>query len=182
MKAILLKKDMNAKLSKINVLNINSGNESLFDFCISCEIELIGETMVLVNIYNYNGPTEEDFLEFSEFLWDYISNNTNKLIIVGGDFNMDEEFQGKYRKWGMVIKNVKENLYKLGYKEVLSNSLDVKSYTFVSLINKKPYQLDYLFIPKNMKINKINTVNENEIFNQKPRLSDHLPIIVTVEL
>ena len=95
---------------------------------------------------------------------------------------MDEEFQGKYRKWGMVIKNVKENLYKLGYKEVLSNSLDVKSYTFVSLINKKPYQLDYLFIPKNMKINKINTVNENEIFNQKPRLSDHLPIIVTVEL
>jgi len=182
MKAILLKKDMNAKLSKINVLNINSGNESLFDFCISCEIELIGKTMVLVNIYNYNGPTEEDFLEFSEFLWDYISNNTNKLIIVGGDFNMDEEFQGKYRKWGMVIKNVKENLYKLGYKEVLSNSLDVKSYTFVSLINKKPYQLDYLFIPKNMKINKINTVNENEIFNQKPRLSDHLPIIVTVEL
>jgi len=182
MKAILLKKDMNAKLSKINVLNINSGNKSLFDFCISCEIELIGETMVLVNIYNYNGPTEEDFLEFSEFLWDYISNNTNKLIIVGGDFNMDEEFQGKYRKWGMVIKNVKENLYKLGYKEVLSNSLDVKSYTFVSLINKKPYQLDYLFIPKNMKINKINTVNENEIFNQKPRLSDHLPIIVTVEL
>ena len=182
MKAILLKKDMNAKLSKINVLNINSGNESLFDFCISCEIELIGKTMVLVNIYNYNGPTEDDFLEFSEFLWDYISNNTNKLIIVGGDFNMDEEFQGKYRKWGMVIKNVKENLYKLGYKEVLSNSLDVKSYTFVSLINKKPYQLDYLFIPKNMKINKINTVNENEIFNQKPRLSDHLPIIVTVEL
>jgi len=182
MKAILLKKDMNAKLSKINVLNINSENESLFDFCISCEIELIGKTMVLVNIYNYNGPTEDDFLEFSEFLWDYISNNTNKLIIVGGDFNMDEEFQGKYRKWGMVIKNVKENLYKLGYKEVLSNSLDVKSYTFVSLINKKPYQLDYLFIPKNMKINKINTVNENEIFNQKPRLSDHLPIIVTVEL
>ena len=46
MKAILLKKDMNAKLSKINVLNINSGNESLFDFCISCEIELIGKTMV----------------------------------------------------------------------------------------------------------------------------------------
>lgn len=182
MKAILLKKDMNAKLSKINVLNINSGNESLFDFCISCEIELIGKTMVLVNIYNYIGPTEDDFLEFSKFLLDYISNNTNKLIIVGGDFNMDEEFQGKYRKWGMVIKNVKENLYKLGYKEVLSNSLDVKSYTFVSLINKKPYQLDYLFIPKNMKINKINTVNENEIFNQKPRLSDHLPIIVTVEL
>lgn len=182
MKAILLKKDMNAKLSKINVLNINSGNESLFDFCISCEIELIGKTMVLVNIYNYIGPTEDDFLEFSKFLWNYISNNTNKLIIVGGDFNMDEEFQGKYRKWGMVIKNVKENLYKLGYKDVLSNSLDVKSYTFVSLINKKPYQLDYLFIPKNMKINKINTVNENEIFNQKPKLSDHLPIIVTVEL
>ena len=182
MNAILIKNNIDVKIKRVNILDIHSKNEVITDFCTSCEIDFFGKPVILISIYNYIGPNERDFSEFLEFLWEYINNNRNKIIIIGGDFNMDEKFQGKYRKWGLIIKNVKERLSKLGYKEVLSISLEFKPHTFISPKNKKPYQLDYLFIPKEVKINEINVVSENEIFNQKPRLSDHLPIIATIEL
>lgn len=76
---------------------------------------------------------------------------------------------------------MKRELSKLGYIDVLYEMYGENVFTFLTS-NKKPYQLDYLFIPKNIKLVDIKVGDKNEIFNTKPRLSDHLPIIATVDL
>lgn len=48
--------------------------------------------------------------------------------------------------------------------------------------NKKPYQLDYLFIPKNIKLIDVKVEDKNKIFNTKSRLSDHLPIVAIIDV
>ena len=182
MNVILIKNNINAEIKRTNVLDTHSKNEVIADFCTSCEIELFGKTITLISIYNYIGPNKRDFSEFLQVLWKYISINRNKIIIIGGDFNMDEEFQGQLRGWGQLMKNLKEELSTFGYKDVLSDGLNSKPYTFITPANKRPYQLDYLFIPRNIKLVNAKVGNEDEIFNTKPRLSDHLPIIATVEI
>ncbi len=74
---------------------------------------------------------------------------------------MDEKFRGKYKGWGILAEKMKKELYQIGYN--LSLKFIPKAFTFISPANKKPYQLDYLFIPKDVKVEKIKVGDENEI-------------------
>jgi exonuclease III len=56
-----------------------------------------------------------------------------------------------------------------------------KRYTWINPNSKDKYKLDYLFLPKQIK-SKIEPVDEKEIFNQRQKLSDHLPIIAEIEI
>ncbi len=182
MNAILINKNINGKIKRGNIFDIHPKNEVIIDSSLSCEVELLDRNIFLMSIYNYIGPDEKDFSEFLESLLEFINKNKTKPIIIGGDFNMDEEFQSQYKRWGILIRKVKKELNKLGFKEVLSEQFKSKPYTFISPRNKRPYQLDYLFIQKNIKLDKVIVGSKNEIFHQKPKLSDHLPILATIEL
>ncbi len=187
MLAILINKQTipihSEEIIKVNTLNIYSHNDYLMDFSISCELDLSKNPLSIINIYNYMSPNEKDFLEFLDFLWRYIRNNIyKKTIIVGGDFNMDKRFKGRYKKWGDIICDIKKTFSLLGFKEVVSKTLGNSVYTFLSPLNKQKYQLDYLFIPEHIKITNIRVGPEETIFSIKPKLSDHLPIICDINL
>jgi len=181
MNAILLKIDIFTNVEKENILQVNSENDVIADFYVSCETTLFGNKLALLSIYNYMGPDVSDFSEFLEILYGYIQGNRNKIII-GGDLNMDEKFQKQLKKWGLLARGMKKELSKLGYIDVLYEKYGENTFTFLARSNKKPYQLDYLFIPKDVKLVDVKVGDKNEIFNTKPRLSDHLPIVATVEI
>ena len=184
MNAILLKRDIPTNFTNVekeNILQINSEKDFIADFCVSCETTLFGNKLTFLSIYNYMGPNASDFSEFLKILYGYIKSNRNKIII-GGDFNMDEKFQKQLKEWGILAREMKKELSKLGYIDVLYEKYDDNIFTFLAHSNKKPYQLDYLFIPKDIKLVDVKVGDKNKIFNTKPKLSDHLPIIATVEI
>jgi len=181
MNAILLEKDILTNVEKENILQ-ESENDVIADYCVSCEATLFGNKFALLSIYNYMGSDITDFSKFLEVLYGYIQGNEDKIIIIGGDFNMDEKFQKGLKKWGLLAREMKKELSQLGYKDVLYEKYGKNSYTFLAGRNKKPYQLDYLFIPQNIKLVDVKVGDKNEIFNTKPKLSDHLPIVGTIEI
>ena len=179
MNAILLKRDTFPKAEKENILQVNSENDVVADFSVSCETDVFGKKLAFLSIYNYMGPDVSDFSEFLEILYRYLQVNRDKVIFIGGDFNMDEKFQKQLKKWGLLLKEMKKELSKFGYIDVLN---DKNTFTFLAPHTEKPYQLDYLFVPKTTKLVESKVGDKNEIFNTKPRLSDHLPIIATVKI
>ncbi len=48
-----------------------------------------------------------------------------QITIVGGDFNIDERFSGKYKGWRLLAKKMKKELFQLGHIEVLSDKFGV---------------------------------------------------------
>ncbi len=184
MNVILIKKNIGIEPKKEDIFsnNNNPNIDTIMDICVGAKIELTKTKLVIFSIYNYIGFSNSDFYTFLKVMLNYIRYNKDKLIIIGGDFNMDEKFKGNYKTLGKLAKNLKEELYKLGYYDVLFSKFDSESFTFIAHKNKEKYQLDYLFIPTYSKVNKIEVGNRNNIFNQKPKLSDHLPIILTIDL
>lgn len=59
-------------------------------------------------------------------------------------------------------RNEKKELSKLGYIEVLYEVYGENAFTFLTH-NKKSYQLDYLFIPKNIRISGVNVPDKSQI-------------------
>jgi len=182
MNAILIKKNAGVAVKKEDILDINSENLLIKDFSVSCEMEFLGKQLRLINVYNYIGPKEKDFSEFLEILYRNIQNRKNKITIVGGDFNMNKKFQGYLAGWSNLAKNMIKKFSELGYREALCKKSEQDNFTFVTPNKKASYQLDYLFLPEYIKINKAMTEDKDKIFNRKPRLSDHLPIIVIAEI
>jgi exonuclease III len=182
MNAVLVKKNITTKIEKENIFNINSENAALADYCVSCKMDLFGKKVVLISVYNYslNRGEFEKFL--LKILLNYIrENRNNKIIIIGGDFNMDERFPDTLKGWRRLAKNMKKELYQLGYKEILSEKFGSKT-TFIAPRNEKEYQLDYLFVPKHVKVINVTVGDKDKIFKPKPRLSDHLPIILEIKI
>mgnify|MGYP000462786052 CR=1 FL=1 len=182
MNAILIKKDL-TKIRKEDVLFESPEFDVIADFYVSAKIKSDDKEIVLISVYNYMGPNEEEFSMFLDALFNYIQNNREReIIVIGGDFNMDENFKGYLKGWGLLAERMKKKLYQLNFYEALSHKFGSEAFTFITPKKKIPYQLDYLFIPKRIKVQEVEVGNENEIINQKPRLSDHLPIIATIEL
>ena len=95
---------------------------------------------------------------------------------------MDEKFQKQLKKWGSLAREIKKELSEFGYIDVLYEKYGENAFIFLARSNKEPYQLDYLFIPKDIKLVDVKVGDKNEIFNTRPRLSDHLPIVATLEI
>ena len=123
MNAILLKKNPNMKKIEEESISYNTSEiDIIADFYVSVKIELNKKKIVFISVYNYIGPSEDEFSKFLDSMLSYIRNNKNReqIIIIGGDFNMDEKFRGKYKGWGLLAEKMKKELYQIGYSEVLS--------------------------------------------------------------
>lgn len=106
MNALLFKRNIFANVEKENILQAE-GNV-IADFCVSCETMLFGNKMAILSVYNYMGPDVSIFSEFLEILYEYIRSNKDKIIIIGGDFNMDKKFQNQLKKWGLLAREMKK--------------------------------------------------------------------------
>ncbi|GAB4218680.1 MAG: endonuclease/exonuclease/phosphatase family protein [Candidatus Microgenomates bacterium] len=177
MKAILIKKQIT---EKIIVNNFNLKKDDVFDIFDLCEIDFFKKKLVIINIYNYIGINEKVFSIFVDFIINFIKVNENRIFILAGDFNMDEKFKDNLLKWGLLMKDFKNKLYDLNFKEVLNESLNqFERYSFFHQGNKKYYQLDYMFVSKQLKIKRFFNKKE-EVYNKNSILSDHLPIIIEI--
>jgi exonuclease III len=187
MNAILVKKTI-GNTEKIDLNNI-SDNSAINDYFVACEVKVPGKSLVFISVYNYfdenNNKESEDVKKFKEFLkivYEYLENNKGKkIIIIGGDFNMDEKFK-THKLWVKCSKEMIQEFSKLEHEDPLVEEPDEeKRYTWINPNSKDKYKLDYLFLPKQIK-SKIEPVDEKEIFNQRQKLSDHLPIIAEIEI
>jgi len=53
---------------------------------------------------------------------------------------------------------------------------------FLLVLTKNHINWIIFFIPKDIKLVDVKVGDKNEIFNTRPRLSDHLPIVATLEI
>jgi len=189
MNAILLKREKFFDVKEENILP-NNLNPAIYDFFVSCKAGLFGNKLTFISVYNYIFTETTKFSEFLKNLYEYIKYSRNKIFI-GGDFNMNENYQGYLEKLGELAKEMKKDLSDMGYVEAAYKRYGENVYTYIVPGNKeKKYQLDYLFIPKDIGSVDVEVGDENKIFNTKqrssdskqPRLSDHLPIIATVDI
>jgi len=137
MNAILLRQNIFKNVEKENILHVNSENDVVADFSVSCETDLFGNKLIFLSIYNYMGPDVSDFSEFLEILYGYIQDNRDKVIIIGGDLNMDEKFQKQLKKWGLLVRKMKKELSKFGYIDVLYEKYGENTFTFLAHSNRK---------------------------------------------
>ncbi len=156
-------------------------NFKISDFFVSCEVIINNNRYTVINIYNYIGTTEKDFEQFLNTLYKYLRNRKN--ILIGGDLNMNPNFQGNLLKWGNIARKMIAKLDELGYKNILPSDTFNKDefYTFLTPDKKNKYQLDYIFLPKNYKVTNVVLGNAERIIFSKPRLSDHLPLKVEIK-
>ena len=172
MSAILVKKK-NGIILKQSDFGLECKNSPISDFFTACKVETNEKQIEFISIYNYMGTSEQDFKQFLLILYQYIENKNN--VIIGGDLNMNINFQGSLSNWGEIAQNMIAKLEKLNYTNAQpSNKKDI--FTYLTPSKKAKYQLDYLFIPNNFSITDVKIDDINNIFFTKPRLSDHLPL------
>ena len=129
-------------------------------------------------------PTNPD-LWFTEILWTLLRSSAiadDMNWIVGGDFNASVLFdEPKDRGNGEVIRR----LNRLGLIDCLSHSHPGPVATFrAALDGSVKHQLDYCFVngPMLKRLRRPARVpNREDVFDRKPRLSDHLPVLCEFE-
>ena len=118
-------------------------------------------------------------LWFTEILWSLLRNaniagDTN--WIVGGDFNRSVKFDVPRNRGNQEIV---DRLNDLGLTDCLSSFHQKVVPTFQQTSKEVDHQLDYLYInePLRQRLEAARVPDRKEILDQKPRVSDHLPIV-----
>ena len=118
-------------------------------------------------------------LWFTEILWSLLQNaditdDTN--WIVGGDFNSSVKFDEPEDRGN---REIVTRLVKLGLTDCLSPGALNPVPTFQQTSKEVTHQLDYVYVNaplvKRLKIARV--PNCGEVFDRKPRVSDHLPVV-----
>ena len=118
-------------------------------------------------------------LWFTEILWALlratdVTDDTN--WIVGGDFNNSVLFDEPRDRGN---REIGERLNTLGLTDCLGHSHDGPIPTFRSTRRSVKHQLDYCYVnaPMLERLTRAQVPDHMDVFCQKPRLSDHLPIV-----
>lgn len=115
----------------------------------------------------------------TEILWSLLRNgdlSADTNWIVGGDFNSSVTFDTPKRKWN---REIIERLNNLGLTDCLSHFNHGLVPTFQHSSRHVEHQLDYCYVnaPMLERLNRARVPNQEQVFGQTPRLSDHLPIV-----
>lgn len=118
-------------------------------------------------------------LWFTEILWSLLKNAgiaEDSNWIVGGDFNSSVEFDVPRDRgnWEIV-----DRMTKLGLTECLSPGAANPVPTFQHTSKAVTHQLDYLYVnaPMSKRLTNVRVPSREEVLDQVPRVSDHLPIV-----
>ena len=123
--------------------------------------------------------TNNPELWFTEILWDLlrtasISDDTN--WIVGGDFNSSVKFDKPKDRGNQEII---DRLNQLGLTDCLSHFHYGAVPTFQHTTKVVEHQLDYCYVnaPMLERLTQARVPSHGDVFDRKPRLSDHLPVL-----
>ena len=118
-------------------------------------------------------------LWFTEILWSLlkkagITDDTN--WIVGGDFNSSVKFDEPRNRGN---REIVDRMTELGLTDCLSPHAEKPVPTFQQTTKAVEHQLDYLYVnePLRKRREPARVPDREEIFDQVPRVSDHLPIV-----
>ncbi len=118
-------------------------------------------------------------LWFTEILWTLLrtANITNdRNWIVGGDFNTSVRLDIPRNRGNQEII---DRLNSLGLTDCLSHYHHGGVATYQNMNKVVKHQLDYCYVNATMldRLTQVRVPKHEEVFDQKPRLSDHLPIV-----
>lgn len=159
--------------------------DDLSDAYTYCATKIWGKTVHLMSIYNYMGLELSPFNQLTENIAQHIDKHQKDMYVIGGDMNADIRFMEstsiELRTWGKAIEKLYSALKSRSFAEALENVPKEHQYTYIAPRNKKPYQIDYLFIrPKSAPIR--GWTESPDIVFEKPRMSDHLPVFAKIHI
>ena len=107
-----------------------------------------------------------------------LNHHGKRNIVLGGDFNVSEQFDEKYKGKYPSHKIVFDRLEDFGLVNCTKKFYEHHVQTHIHSKSDYPWQNDYLFVSENIiaKVIKCDVVDKKEILD----LSDHFP--VTIEL
>ena len=196
--AVLTKWAMNRKPYLVSELEwVNEIHEQRYGWLLACEV--VDDTGVRFRVVSAHAPAfhvpwqylqgvsveairlkNNPKLWFTEILWSLlknadISDDTN--WIVGGDFNSSVKFDEPNDRGN---REIVARMKALGLTDCLSPGALNPVPTFQDTSKALAHQLDYVYVnaPLLKRLKRAPRVPDpREIFGQKPRLSDHLPIV-----
>ena len=195
--AVLTKWAMNKKPYLVSELEwVNEIHRERSGWILECEVvDDAGARFRVVSVHipafhiPRNVLTDEDVsaiklqnnpkLWFTEILWSLLKNaditdDTNWIL--GGDFNSSVKFDIPRNRGNQEIV---DRLEALGLNDCLKRHNKEPVPTFQQTNKKVTHQLDYVYVNspllKRLKIARV--PNDGEVFDQKPRVSDHLPVV-----
>lgn len=118
-------------------------------------------------------------LWFTEILWSLLQNadlSDDTNWIVGGDFNSSVKFDQPRNRGN---REIVDRMAKLGLTDCLCPGAVDPVPTFQHTSKQVEHQLDYLYVngPVLKRLRTARVPGRGEIFDRKPRVSDHLPIV-----
>ena len=174
-----------AIFSKYNILKelyLNNGYVGARATVIS-EIEISDSfTVTFINIYgqldSYGYATTTMHHLLSD-LTTILNQKRKRNIILGGDFNVSEQFDEKYKGQFPSHKLVFDRLEDFGLINCTKHFYKTHIQTHVHNKSDFGWQDDYIFVSKNLidRITKCEVINDKEILE----LSDHLPLLIELK-
>lgn len=135
-------------------------------------------SITVINIYGQIDPDGYATTTMHHLLSDLttILNQKKRNIILGGDFNVSEQFDEKYKGEFPSHKLVFDRLEDFGLINCTKKFYGRQIQTHIHSKSDYPWQNDYLFVSKSIvdRINKCEIINEEAILE----LSDHLPVLI----
>ena len=118
-------------------------------------------------------------LWFTEILWSLLKNaniSDDKNWIVGGDFNSSVKFDEPRNRGN---REIVDRMTELGLTDCLSPYAEKPVPTFQQTTKAVEHQLDYLYVnaPLLQRLTNARVPSRQEVFDQVPRVSDHLPVV-----
>ena len=118
-------------------------------------------------------------LWFTEILWSLLKNaniDEDANWIVGGDFNSSVKFDIPRNRGN---REIVDRLSAVGLTDCLSHHFKEAMPTFQQTNKRVEHQLDYVYVnaPLLKRLSNVRVPKPEEVFDRKPRVSDHLPIV-----
>ena len=123
--------------------------------------------------------TNPRWVWFADILWSLLENadiTDDPRWIVAGDFNSSVKFDVPRDRGN---REIVDRMTRLGLTDCLAPCADHPVPTFRHPRGYITHQLDYVYVnaPLLKRLKVVRVPDRGEVFDQKPRLSDHLPIV-----
>lgn len=139
-------------------------------------------SITIVNIYGQidsNGYATTTMHHLLSDLTTILNHKGKRNIILGGDFNVSEQFDEKYKGQFPSHKLMFDRIENFGLVNCTKQFYGGYIQTHKHSRSDYPWQNDYMFVSENIieRITKCKVMNEREILD----LSDHLPLLIELK-
>ena len=140
-------------------------------------------TLTVINIYGLIDPEGYATTTMHHIISDLTSilhNKNKRNIVLGGDFNVSEQWDIKYKNRDPAHKLVFDRLKNLGLINCTKEFFNGHIQTHFHSRSSVRWQNDYIFVSKNL----INKVKDCKVINtpEMSEFSDHYPVMIELKI